>query len=62
MFLNLKKSEKKEAEKRRNIAKLSEEISKIWSGESSDTTFDVNGSYTGNPADNGVPVQDADDL
>lgn len=62
MFFSFKKSAKKQAERRKSIAKMSEEISKIWSGESPDANFDVNGSYTGNPTDNGVPVQDADDL
>lgn len=57
-----KNNAQKIAEKRRKIEKLTAEISEIWSGEKKDTPSDVNGSYTGNPINADVPVQDADDL
>lgn len=47
---------------RKKIDKLSEEISEIWNGDSTEGNFDTDGSYTGNPEDFEVPVQDADDL
>ncbi len=61
LFGNKKKIEKQE-KARKEINRLSEEIAKIWSSPDNAKLFDVNGSYTGNPEDNDVPVQDADDL
>lgn len=61
MFFKKNKTEKL-AKNRKKIEKLSEEISEIWSPYDSDGQFDTNGSYTGNPDDFDVPVQDADDL
>ena len=57
-----KNNAQKIAEKRRKIEKMTAEISEIWSGENSETPSDVNGSYTGNPINSDIPVQDADDL
>lgn len=57
-----KNNAQKIAEKRRKIEKMTAEIAEIWSGEKEETPTDVNGSYTGNPINSDVPVQDADDL
>ncbi|MEG0546433.1 MAG: hypothetical protein RR552_04505 [Oscillospiraceae bacterium] len=54
-----KKPSKKAVDK---LAQISSEVSEIWSGHNKTTNTDVNGSYTGNPDDYEMPVQDADDL
>lgn len=58
MFLFKKKNDKQ----KNNIKAMTEEITKIWSENGEMQSTDVNGSYTGNPKDSTVPVQDADDL
>ncbi len=62
MLFGKKNQEKKEQKARKEIEKLSEEIAEIWQSTNNAKLFDANGSYTGNPADSDVPVQDADDL
>ena len=58
-----KKNKKEKQEKtREKLDKLNQEIAEIWSPQNPDGNFDTNGSYTGNPDDSDVPVQDADDL
>lgn len=61
MFFNKNKREKS-AKTRRKIDKLNQEIAEIWNGRDNDGNYDTGGSYTGNPDDFDVPVQDADDL
>ncbi len=62
MLFKKKKQEEKVKETRKEIQKLSEEIAEIWQSTNNAKLFDANGSYTGNPADSDLPVQDADDL
>ncbi len=62
MLFGKKKQQEKVKQTRKEIEKISEEIAKIWNSEDNAKQFDVNGSYTGNPDDAEVPVQDADDL
>ena len=52
----------KQKNTRKEIERISEEISKIWNSEEDTKQFDAEGWYTGNPKDAEVPVQDADDL
>ncbi len=62
MLFGKKKQNEKTEKTRKEIEKLSEEIAEIWQSTNNAKLFDANGSYTGNPADFDVPVQDADDL
>ncbi len=62
MIFGKKNQEKKAKKARKEIEKISEEIAEIWQSANNAKLFDTNGSYTGNPADFDVPVQDADDL
>jgi hypothetical protein len=62
MFFGKNRKKDKEKKTRKEIQRISEEISKIWNSEEDTKRFDINGSYTGNPKNDDVPVQDADDL
>lgn len=62
MFFINKKNIEKKAQVRKNIEKMSAEISEIWSGENKREHTDVSGSYTGNPIGYEIPEQDSDDL
>lgn len=62
MFFINKKNIEKKAQARKNIEKMSAEISEIWSGENKREHTDVSGSYTGNPIGYEIPEQDSDDL
>ena len=57
-----KNSQQKSAEARKKIEKMAAEISEIWTGQEDAKQFDANGWYTGNPQNDIVPEQDADDL
>lgn len=58
-----KKHEKEKKETiRKNIKKISAEIAEIWNSKKDTKQYDANGWYTGNPQDEIVPEQDADDL
>lgn len=62
MIFKSKRNEKKSAEARQNIERLTDEVTKIWNGENKAFRTDVEGSYTGNPVNLSEPEQDADDL
>ena len=62
MLFKNKRNTEKRAQARKNIEKMSAEISEIWSGENKKEHTDVSGSYTGNPVGYGIPEQDSDDL
>ena len=62
MLFGRKRKNEKQKNTRNEIKRISEEIAKIWNSEEDTKQFDVNGSYTGNPENDDVPVQDADDL
>ena len=62
MLFGRKRKNEKRKNTRNEIKRISEEIAKIWNSEEDTKQFDVNGSYTGNPENDDVPVQDADDL
>lgn len=62
MLFGRKRKNEKQKNTRNEIKRISEEIAKIWNSEEDTKQFDVNGSYTGNPESDDVPVQDADDL
>ncbi len=62
MLFGKKKQIEKQRNTRKEIKRISEEIAKIWNSSDDAKQFDVNGSYTGNPENDDVPVQDADDL
>lgn len=52
----------KKSKKPRKLSPLVESIIEEWETAEENDTFDVLGSYTGNPEDGGKPIQDADDL
>lgn len=52
----------KKSKKQRKLSPLVESIVEEWETAEENDTFDVLGSYTGNPEDGGRPIQDADDL
>lgn len=62
MFFKNKKNQKNADEARRNIENLTNEVTKIWSGEEKHEHTDVGGWYTGNPVGYEAPEQDGDDL
>lgn len=62
MLFKSKKKSDKNTQARKNIQKMSTEISEIWSGEKKREHTDVSGSYTGNPVGYEIPEQDSDDL
>ena len=62
MLFGKKRKNEKQKNTRNEIKRISEEITKIWNSEEDTKRFDVNGSYTGNPENDDVPIQDADDL
>ena len=62
MLFGRNKKTEKQKKARKEIKRISEEIAKVWNSEEDTKQFDVNGSYTGNPENDDVPVQDADDL
>lgn len=63
-FKNMKskKSAQSSAESKKSIENMTNEITKIWSGENKREHTDVGGSYTGNPVGFDIPEQDGDDL
>lgn len=64
MFFKSKKAKntEKAVQSQRNIKNMTDEITKIWSGENKHEHTDVGGSYTGNPVGYSSPEQDGDDL
>lgn len=52
----------KKSKKQRKLSPIVESIVEEWETAEENDTFDVLGSYTGNPEDGGRPIQDADDL
>lgn len=62
MFFKNKKNNQKSAENKKNIENMTDEITKIWSGENKSEHTDVGGWYTGNPVGYDAPEQDGDDL
>ena len=53
---------KKKSKRRAKLSPLVQSIISDWETASDEDISDVLGSYTGNPADDDYPQQDADDL
>ncbi len=62
MIFGKKKDKEKKDKIRKEIKRISTEISEIWNSRDDTKQFDANGWYTGNPQNEIVPEQDADDL
>lgn len=62
MLFGKRRQDEKQAQTRKEIEKISEEIAEIWNSDENAKQFDANGWYTGNPKGFDVPEQDPDDL
>ena len=62
MLFGKRRQDEKQAQTRKEIEKISEEIAEIWNSDENAKQFDANGWYPGNPKGFDVPEQGPDDL